>query len=38
MAVGYITGMQKQGVSATVNHFAGNNSEFLRHDSVIDDR
>jgi hypothetical protein len=40
MAVGYITGMQKQGVSATVKHFAGNNSEFLRHDSdsVIDER
>ena len=40
MAVGYITGMQKQGVSATVKHFAGNNSEFLRHDSdsVIDQR
>ena len=33
MAVGYITGMQQQGVSATVKHFLGNNSEFLRHDS-----
>ena len=33
MAVGYITGMQTQGVSATVKHFMGNNSEFLRHDS-----
>ncbi len=40
MAVGYITGMQTQGVSATVKHFLGNNSEFLRHDSdsIIDER
>jgi len=40
MAVSYITGMQGQGVSATVKHFLGNNSEFLRHDSdsVIDER
>ena len=40
IAVGYIRGMQEQGVSATVKHFLGNNSEFLRHDSdtVIDDR
>jgi len=40
IAVGYIEGMQKQGVSATVKHFMGNNSEFLRHDSdsVIDER
>ncbi len=40
MAVGYITGMQTQGVSATVKHFLANNSEFLRHDSdsVIDER
>jgi len=40
MAVGYITGMQGTGVSATIKHFLGNNSEFLRHDSdsVIDDR
>ena len=39
-AVGYITGMQKQGVSATVKHFLANNSEFLRHDSdsVVDER
>jgi beta-glucosidase len=37
---GYITGMQKQGVSSTVKHFLGNNSEFLRHDSdsIIDGR
>jgi len=40
IAVGYITGMQKQGVSSTVKHFLGNNSEFLRHDSdsIIDER
>lgn len=33
IAVGYITGMQDQGVSATIKHYMGNNSEFLRHDS-----
>ena len=33
MVVGYVTGMQKQGVSATVKHYLANNSEFLRHDS-----
>ncbi|MGA8270952.1 MAG: glycoside hydrolase family 3 N-terminal domain-containing protein, partial [Candidatus Sulfotelmatobacter sp.] len=40
IAVGYITGMQKQGVSPTIKHFLGNNSEFLRHDSdsIIDER
>ena len=40
MAVGYVTGMQSQGVTATIKHFLGNNSEFLRHDSdsVIDER
>jgi len=40
IATGYITGMQEQGVSATVKHFLGNNSEFLRHDSdsIIDER
>ncbi len=40
IAAGYITGMQQQGVSATVKHFLGNNSEFLRHDSdsEIDER
>jgi beta-glucosidase len=39
-AAAYITGMQKQGVSSTVKHFLGNNSEFLRHDSdsIIDER
>ncbi len=40
IAVGYITGMQAQGVSATIKHFLGNNSEFLRHDSdtIVDER
>ncbi len=40
IAAGYIIGMQKQGVSATVKHFLGNNSEYLRHDSdsIIDER
>ncbi len=33
IAVGYITGMQAQGVSATIKHYIVNNSEFLRHDS-----
>jgi beta-glucosidase len=33
IATGYIQGMQEQGVSATVKHFLGNNSEYLRHDS-----
>ena len=33
IAAGYITGMQAQGVSATVKHYLGNNSEYLRHDS-----
>ena len=39
-AVGYIRGVQSQGVAATVKHYAGNNSEFDRHntDSVIDER
>jgi beta-glucosidase len=40
IAVGYIRGVQSQGVSATIKHFMGNNSEFDRHnvDSVIDER
>ncbi len=40
MVYGYVTGMQTQGVSATVKHYIGNNSEFLRHDSdsVIEER
>jgi len=38
--VGYVKGVQAQGVSATVKHFMGNNSEFDRHatDSIIDER
>ena len=40
VAVSYIKGVQAQGVSATVKHFMGNNSEFARNttDSVIDER
>ncbi len=40
MAVGFITGMQSQGVSATIKHFIGNESEFARNttDSRIDER
>jgi beta-glucosidase len=40
IVVGYIRGVQSQGVSATVKHFAANNSEFDRHntDSVVDER
>ena len=40
VAANYIVGMQEQGVSATVKHFLGNNSEYLRHDSdtVMDER
>jgi beta-glucosidase len=39
-AVGYIRGVQDEGVSATIKHFLGNNSEYLRHDSdsIIDER
>src|SRR5882762_6970705 len=33
IAVGYIKGVQSQGVSATVKHFLGNNSEFDRHNT-----
>jgi beta-glucosidase len=38
--VAYIKGMQAQGVSATVKHFIGNNSEYDRHnvDVIIDER
>ena len=38
--VGYIEGMQSQGVSATVKHYMGNNQEYDRHniDSIIDER
>jgi beta-glucosidase len=40
IAVGYINGVQSEGVSATIKHFVGNNSEFSRHDvdQVIDER
>lgn len=40
IAVGYIQGVQSQGVSATIKHYMGNNSEFDRRntDSVIDER
>lgn len=40
MAVGYIKGVQSQGVCATIKHFLGNNSEFGRHttDSIIAER
>jgi beta-glucosidase len=39
-AVGYIRGVQSAGVAATVKHYLGNNSEYLRYDSdsVIDER
>lgn len=40
IAVGYIKGVQSQGVSATIKHYMGNNSEFDRHNtnSIIDER
>jgi beta-glucosidase len=40
IAVGYIEGVQGQGVSATIKHYMGNNSEYDRHnsDSLIDER
>ena len=40
IAVGYINGVQSQGVSATIKHFLGNNSEYDRHhtDAIIDER
>ncbi|MDH3552212.1 MAG: glycoside hydrolase family 3 C-terminal domain-containing protein [Gammaproteobacteria bacterium] len=40
LAVGFINGVQSQEVSATVKHFAANNSEFDRNntDSLVDDR
>jgi len=28
IAVGYVNGVQSQGVSATIKHYMGNNSEF----------
>jgi beta-glucosidase len=40
IVVGFITGMQRQGVSATIKHFLGNNSEYARNttDARIDER
>ena len=40
IAVGFIKGVQSQGVSATVKHFVANNSEFDRNntDSIVDER
>jgi len=40
LAVGYIEGVQSQGVSATVKHFAANNQEYDRHNvsSDVDER
>jgi beta-glucosidase len=40
MAVGYVRGVQSQGVSATIKHFVGNDSEYARRtsDSIIDER
>jgi beta-glucosidase len=39
-AVGYINGVQSQGVSATVKHYAANNSEYFRftENSVVSER
>lgn len=39
-AVGFIEGVQSQGVVATVKHFAANNSEYDRHNlnAVVDER
>src|ERR1700727_1307438 len=40
IGVGYIKGVQSEGVIATVKHFAANNEEFERHrvDETIDER
>jgi beta-glucosidase len=40
IAVGYIQGVQSQGVASTVKHYMGNNSEYDRHgtNSIIDER
>jgi len=40
IAASYIQGLQKQGVSAVLKHFLGNNSEFDRHgvEAIIDER
>ena len=39
-AVGFIEGVQSQGVVATVKHFAANNSEYDRHNlnAIVDER
>ena len=39
-AVGYINGVQSQGVSATIKHYAANNSEYFRFtsNSVVSER
>jgi beta-glucosidase len=39
-AVGFVEGVQGEGVIATVKHFAANNSEFDRHNinSIVDER
>ncbi len=40
VAVAYVRGVQSRGVSATIKHFVGNDSEYARRtsDSVIDER
>lgn len=40
IVVGYIKGEQSQGISSTIKHYMGNNSDFDRHqtDSIIDER
>ena len=40
IAVGYIEGVQAEGVGATIKHYMGNNSEYARNssNSVIDER
>jgi beta-glucosidase len=40
IAVGYVEGVQSQGVSATIKHYAANNSEYFRFtsDSVVSER
>ena len=40
IAVGFIKGVQSQGVSATIKHFAVNNTEYDRNhtDSIVDER